>query len=154
MWLRRHQEVGRTQVAHPGGYPKAGCFWGGARGCSPGPPGGASCWSLPERAYRVSGPIKAILTSCNAGPLNARGAPLRWSLPTRQFKRDVPELLEKVGAAGGFQVLPKRGIVERVFSWLERQRRLSKDYGRLIDTVETRICLTGMHLLVARLTQR
>jgi len=28
----------------------------------------------------------------------------------------------------GFKVLPKRGIVERTFSWLGKYRRLSKDY--------------------------
>jgi putative transposase len=32
--------------------------------------------------------------------------------PTRQLKRYAPELLEEVGSAGGFQVLPRRWVVE------------------------------------------
>jgi putative transposase len=39
----------------------------------------------------------------------------------------------------GFQVLPKRWIVERTFAWINRHRRLSKDYERLIDTSEAAI---------------
>ena len=32
---------------------------------------------------------------------------------------------------GGFEVLPRRWVVERSFGWLGRQRRLSKDYEML-----------------------
>jgi putative transposase len=31
----------------------------------------------------------------------------------------------------GFQVLPKRWVVERTFSWIDQNRRMSKDYERL-----------------------
>lgn len=71
--------------------------------------------------------------------------------PARQLKRYAPELLEEGESAGGFQVLPRRWVVERTFSWLGRQRRLSKDYERLVDTAETWIYLTGIRLLLARL---
>jgi len=73
--------------------------------------------------------------------------------PTRQLKRYAPELLEEAGSRGGFQVLPRRWIVERTFSWLGRQRRLSKDYERLVETSETWIYLVGIRLLLARLTR-
>ena len=46
-------------------------------------------------------------------------------------------------AQTGFQVLPQRWIVERTFGWLNRQRRLSKDYEFLTKTSETTI-LTAM----------
>ncbi len=39
----------------------------------------------------------------------------------------------------GFQVLPKRWIVERTFAWLLRFRRLSKDYEFLTETSEAMI---------------
>jgi len=37
----------------------------------------------------------------------------------------------------GFQVLPKRWVVERTFAWLSRYRRFSKDYEFLTQTSET-----------------
>lgn len=74
--------------------------------------------------------------------------------PFRQLKRYAPEVLPEAGSAGGFQVLPKRWIVERTFSWLGRQRRLSKDYERLVDTSEAWMYLVGIRFLLARLTRR
>lgn len=49
----------------------------------------------------------------------------------------------------GFQVLPKRWIVERTFAWLGRYRRLSKDYEFHPLTSETFIYM-GMVLLMTR----
>ena len=39
----------------------------------------------------------------------------------------------------GFQVLPRRWVVERTFAWLGLSRRLSKDYERLPETEEAMI---------------
>jgi transposase len=38
-------------------------------------------------------------------------------------------------AAVGFEVLPKRWIVERTFAWLSRFRRLARDFERYARTV-------------------
>jgi putative transposase len=40
----------------------------------------------------------------------------------------IIEVVAKVAGVSGFQVLPKRWIVERTFGWLGFQRRLVKDY--------------------------
>ena len=74
--------------------------------------------------------------------------------PFRQLNRYAPEVLPEASYEGGFQVLPKRWIVERTFSWLGRQRRLSKDYERLVDTSEAWIYLVGIRLLLVRLARR
>jgi putative transposase len=44
-----------------------------------------------------------------------------------QFGCDFEVVNRKAGP--GFQVLPRRWVVERTFAWLIRSRRLSKDYG-------------------------
>jgi putative transposase len=50
-----------------------------------------------------------------------------------------------------FEVLPKRWVVERTFSWFESYRRLSKDYEYLTDTSETMIQLAMIRLMLNRL---
>jgi putative transposase len=51
----------------------------------------------------------------------------------------------------GFQVLPKRWIVERTFSWFNSYRRLSKDYEYRTDTSETMVYLAMIRLMLKRL---
>jgi transposase len=53
----------------------------------------------------------------------------------------------------GFQVLPRRWVVERTFAWLGRYRRLSKDYEVLPATEETWIYLAMSRLMTARLAR-
>jgi hypothetical protein len=43
---------------------------------------------------------------------------------------------EKLLPPKGFQVLPRRWVVERTFSWIDHNRRMSKDYERLTETSE------------------
>jgi len=50
-----------------------------------------------------------------------------------------------------FVVVPKRWIVERSFGWLNRDRRLSKDYERTIASDESWIQLSFIHYMVRRL---
>lgn len=51
----------------------------------------------------------------------------------------------------GFQVLPRRWVVERTFAWLGRYRRLSKDYEALPATEEAWMYLAMSCLMLARL---
>jgi putative transposase len=53
----------------------------------------------------------------------------------------------------GFQVLPRRWVVERTFAWLDRYRRLSKDYEYLTETAEAMIYVAMIHLMVVRLAR-
>ena len=51
----------------------------------------------------------------------------------------------------GWQVLPKRWIVERTFSWLNHSRRLSKDYELTVVSAETLVKISHIHTLLKRL---
>lgn len=51
----------------------------------------------------------------------------------------------------GFQVLPRRWVVERTFGWLNNYRRLSKDYEELPASSESLIYLAMSHIMVRRL---
>jgi putative transposase len=51
----------------------------------------------------------------------------------------------------GFQVEPKRWIVERTFAWLSKYRRLSKDYEYLVTTSETILLMAMIRTMIKRL---
>jgi putative transposase len=51
----------------------------------------------------------------------------------------------------GFEVLPRRWVVERTFAWLSHNRRLSKDYERLCATGEAFVYVAMTRLMVRRL---
>lgn len=51
----------------------------------------------------------------------------------------------------GFQVLPRRWVVERTFSWLGRCRRLARDYERKPAHAEAMIKVAMIRLMAARL---
>jgi transposase len=59
------------------------------------------------------------------------------------------EIVKRSDQASGFEVLPKRWIVERTFGWLGRCRRLAKDFEN-----RTRTALAFLRLALIRLMLR
>ena len=53
----------------------------------------------------------------------------------------------------GFELLPRRWVVERTFSWLSQNRRMSKDYERLCATSEAFVYAAMTRLMVRRLAR-
>ncbi len=51
----------------------------------------------------------------------------------------------------GWVKLPQRWVVERTFAWLNRSRRLSKDYERLPESSTAMIQVSMIHLMLRRL---
>jgi len=51
----------------------------------------------------------------------------------------------------GFQVLPRRWIVERTFAWLNRYRRLSKDYERKPTSSSSHVYVASIRLMLRRI---
>ncbi|GGK37975.1 hypothetical protein GCM10008955_34850 [Deinococcus malanensis] len=52
-----------------------------------------------------------------------------------------------------FHVLPRRWVVERIFAWLGKCRRLSRDYEALPETTEMLVHLAMIRLMVRRLAR-
>jgi putative transposase len=63
------------------------------------------------------------------------------------------EIVKRSTDTEGFAVLPHRWIVERTLGWLMRNRRLSKDYERLVQTSETFIEVAMIRLILRRLAR-
>jgi putative transposase len=63
------------------------------------------------------------------------------------------QVIKRNSDVKGFQVLPRRWVVERTFGWLNNYRRLSKDYEELTNTSETLIYLAMSHIMLRRLAK-
>jgi putative transposase len=66
----------------------------------------------------------------------------------------VLDIVKRPEEAVGFEVLPKRWIVERTFGWLGRYRRLSKDYEELTTVSEAFVYVAMIHLMLRRLARK
>jgi putative transposase len=53
----------------------------------------------------------------------------------------------------GFQVLPRRWVVERTIAWIDHNRRMSKDYERLPESSEAFIYVAMSRLMLRRLAR-
>jgi transposase len=62
-------------------------------------------------------------------------------------------IVKRTDHATGFHVLPRRWVVERTFAWLNRNRRLAKDFETTIASAEAWIYLASVQLLARRLAQ-
>ena len=69
-----------------------------------------------------------------------------------QVKVSFGWILDVVKRLGkGFQVLPRRWVVERTFAWFEGYRRLSRDYERLPENSEAMVQLAMIRLMLNRI---
>lgn len=80
-----------------------------------------------------------------------RGKLISWVLTTCSW---VLEIVKRSDDVKGFQVLPRRWVVERTFAWFGRYRRLSKDYETLPETSEAMIYAAMSRLMVRRLAHQ
>jgi transposase len=61
------------------------------------------------------------------------------------------EIVKRSDQAKGFAVLPKRWVVERTFAWLNRCRRLAKDWECLNRRGRAFVLLASIRLMLRRL---
>ena len=62
------------------------------------------------------------------------------------------EIIRRSDAAKGFEVLPRRWVVERTFGWMIRWRRLVRDYEARIDVSKAMILVAMGGNLLRRTT--
>lgn len=71
----------------------------------------------------------------------------------RQVRLKIVKRSDAAAAAGKFVVLPKRWIVERTIAWLNRCRRLAKDWERLNQSALAFLHWASIRLMLRRLCQ-
>jgi transposase len=63
------------------------------------------------------------------------------------------EIVERPAGVKGFQLLPRRWVVERTFAWLGRCRRLAKDFEASAATQRAWLLVAHLRLLLRRLAK-
>ena len=75
----------------------------------------------------------------------------RWA---REWAKEGKEVdWQRLMPPKGFKVLPRRWVVERTFSWLGQNRRMSKDYERLPESSEAFVYAPMSRLMARRLAR-
>ncbi len=63
------------------------------------------------------------------------------------------EIVKRSDAAKGFVLLPRRWVVERTLAWLNRNRRLAKDFEATIESAVTWLYIASVKLMSRRLAR-
>jgi transposase len=63
------------------------------------------------------------------------------------------EIVKRSDVVKGFKLLPRRWVVERTIAWLNRNRRLAKDFEATIESAETWLMIASVKLLSRRIAR-
>ena len=63
------------------------------------------------------------------------------------------EILKRSDKAVGFELVPRRWVVERTFAWLGRCRRLAKDWEKSIASAESWLLIAHIRMVTRRLAR-
>jgi transposase len=61
------------------------------------------------------------------------------------------EIVRRMADTVGFEVLPRRWVVERTLAWRNRNRRLAKDFEASIESAKAWVYIASVQLLIRRL---
>ena len=61
------------------------------------------------------------------------------------------EIIKRSDAAKGFKLLPRRWVVERTIAWLNRNRRLAKDFERTVESATTWLFIASVNQITRRI---
>ncbi|GHE81000.1 hypothetical protein GCM10019059_43820 [Camelimonas fluminis] len=71
----------------------------------------------------------------------------------RCFGKWTIAIIKRSDAAKGFEVLPRRWVVERTFAWLNRNRRLAKDFEQTIASATAWLFIASIQLFIRRIAR-
>ena len=71
----------------------------------------------------------------------------------RRFGKWTIEIIKRSDAAKGFEVLPRRWVVERTLAWLNRKRRLAKDFEQTIASAAAWLFIASIQLFARRIAR-
>jgi len=80
-----------------------------------------------------------------------RGKQLRGAIA--KFGNWTIEIVTRSQSVGTFKAEPRRWVIERTFAWLNRCRRLSKDFEKTISSAEAWVLLASIRVLSRRLAR-
>lgn len=63
------------------------------------------------------------------------------------------EIVQRPTGVKGFQLLPRRWVVERTFAWLGRNRRLAKDFEASLASAQAWLLIASIRLLARRIAR-
>ena len=63
------------------------------------------------------------------------------------------QIVKRSDIAKGFELLPRRWVVERTFAWLGRCRRLAKDWEKSIASAQAWIFIAHIRILTRRIAR-
>ncbi len=63
------------------------------------------------------------------------------------------EIVKRSDTAKGFVLLPRRWVVERTIAWLNRNRRLAKDFEALVTSAAAWLMIASIKLIMRRLAR-
>ena len=63
------------------------------------------------------------------------------------------EIIKRSDTAKGFELLPRRWVVERTIAWLNRNRRLAKDFEKTVESAVAWIMIASIKLLSRRMAR-
>ena len=88
--------------------------------------------------YRIA-PLSDVSTACRAMDGGYGGPKLRDAL--NKIGKWTVQIVKRSDTARGFEVIPRRWVVERTFAWLGRCRRMAKDWQKNIASAEARLLI-------------
>jgi len=104
----------------------------------------AACWFFQPCSACTRFLQKLFADGGYQGPVLQKA--LAKALPHLKF-----EIVKRSDHAKGFEVLPRRWVVERTFAWLNRCRRLAKDFENLTRNALAFLRLASIRIMLRKI---